>query len=98
MADRNLTAREFWQLPPGERMKRYGELSEHEAFLARISDPHLPISPPCNRCRYYKGYAKCDVYPDGIPSDQIDAVMENQTIECGEGYRNTPTEKRGDGN
>ena len=42
MADRGLTAREFWRLSPTERMKRCGELSDHEAFVARLTDPtHL---------------------------------------------------------
>lgn len=39
MAGGNLTAREFWQLSPEERLKRCGELSEHEAYVARITDP-----------------------------------------------------------
>lgn len=90
MADRDLTAHEFWQLPPEERMKRCGELSDHEAFVMRLTDPALPASPPCNDCAYYLGYAKCRAYPKGIPAHQIDAVMEDRAIECGDGYHYTP--------
>lgn len=93
MADGSLTAREFWKLSPAERMERCGELSEHEAFVARLTDPTPPVSPPCNRCEFYLRYAKCDAYPDGIPADHIRAVMEDQTIECGNGFRFTPKEE-----
>lgn len=90
MVDGGLTAREFWNLSFEERMRRCGELSEHEAFVARLTDPHLPISPPCNDCKFYLGYAKCEALPDGMPPDHIRAVMADQTIECGDGFHYTP--------
>lgn len=86
MADRGLTAKEFWMLSPEERQKRCGELSEHEAFAMRLMDPHLPVSLPCNNCKYYTGYAKCKAFPDGISADHMRAVMEGQTTECGDGF------------
>ena len=89
MADRGLTAREFWRLSPTERMKRCGELSDHEAFVARLTDPTPPISPPCNRCKYYLGYAKCIAYPDGMSAEHINAVIADLTIMCGNGFRFT---------
>lgn len=88
----DLTAKQFWRLSHGERLKRCGELSAHEAFLMRVPDPHLPISPPCNQCKHYLGYARCEVYLDGISADQIRAVMEDPAIECGNGFRFTPKE------
>ncbi len=93
MADRSLTAREFWKLSPEERMKRCGELSGHEAFIARLTDPTPPASPPCNQCKYYFGYAKCEAYPKGIPAEHIRAVMENQAVDCGSGLRYAPGEQ-----
>jgi len=92
VADGGLTAAEFWELPFEERMRRCGELSEHEAFVARLTDPHLPASPPCNDCKFYLGYAKCEVCPDGISPDHIRAVMADQSTECGNGYKFTPKE------
>ena len=39
MADRNLTFEDFKRLPPEERSRRYEELSDHDKFLARCSQP-----------------------------------------------------------
>ena len=93
MAGRGLTAREFWRLSPEERMRRCGELSDHEAFVARLTDPTLPVSPPCNRCRYYLRFAKCEAFTEGISPDHIRAVMADQTIECGDGFHYTPKDE-----
>lgn len=79
-------AKEFWKLPPDERMKRCGELSEHEAFLMRLTDPNLPTLLACNYCVYYQGYAKCKAFPDGISADHMRMVMEDKAIECGNGF------------
>lgn len=86
MANGGLTAKEFWRLSPDERMKRCGELSEHEAFLMRITDPSLPISPPCNECKHYIGRAKCKAFPDGMESNHVMVVMQDQSTDCGNGF------------
>lgn len=88
MADRDLTAKEFWKLPHDERMKRCGELSEHEAFVARLIDPGFSkVFVPCNGCIHKTdGKPICKAFPEGIPADHIKSVMENQTIDCGNGF------------
>lgn len=87
MADGTLSFEEFCKLPTeAERCQRYGELSEHDKFRARMSMDSGAISPPCNRCKYYLGFAKCKVFPEGISVDHIRAVMEDQTIDCGNGF------------
>lgn len=88
MADGDLTAKEFWKLPPDERMKRCGELSAHGAFVARLTDPGFSKAfVPCNSCIYKKdGAAACKAFPEGIPADHIRSVMKDQTIDCGNGF------------
>jgi hypothetical protein len=92
MADRNVILDEFWSLPTfEEQCRRYAELSGHDKFLVRLSMPPGPgVWVPCNDCKYYFGYAKCEAYPDGLSAGHIRAVIEDQTIECGEGYHYTP--------
>lgn len=87
MADGGLTAREFWKLSPEDRMKRCGELSEHEAFIMRLTDPNWSkVSVPCNGCIHkISGKASCKAFPNGIPADHIRTVMEDPTTECGDG-------------
>ena len=93
MADGTLSFEEFWDLPTEEeRCRRYGELSDHDKFRVRISMDPGAISPPCNRCKHYLGYAKCQAFLNGIPRDQIQAVMDDQSIECGNGLRFTQKE------
>lgn len=85
MAKRNLTIEEFWKLPLKERCERYKELSEHDKFGVRQAENGV-VSPPCNVCLHYFGYAKCAAYPDGISGEHIDAVSNDPTIDCGKGY------------
>ena len=93
MADRNLTIEEFRTLATeAEKCRRYGDLSDHDKFLARISMDPGTISPPCNRCKHYLGYGKCEAFRDGFTADHVRAVMEDQTIDCGNGFRYTPGE------
>ena len=92
MADGSLTAREFWKLSHKERMARCGELSEHESFVARLTDPSPPASPPCNICKHYFGYGKCEAFPNGVPADHIRAVMADQLMECRNEFRFTAKE------
>lgn len=96
MANGNLSFDEFWNLPTEkERRKRYGELSDHDKFRVRISMDPGAVSPSCNRCKYYLKYGKCSAYPEGISGGHIRAVMEDQTIECGNGFHFTPKEQDG---
>lgn len=83
MANGGLTAEEFWKLPPDERMKRCGELSEHEAFVMRITDPHLPVSPRCNECKHYDDdgneflefdVENADGFLAGFTEDEVDRI------------------------
>lgn len=92
MADGNLTFEAFLKLSIAERCERYKDLSDHDKFRVRLSMDPGAISPPCNRCKYYRGYAKCDAFPDGITSEQIGAVEEDQAVSCGAGYHFTPKE------
>ena len=92
MADGNssLTLSEFQKLPKEERSKRYGELSDHDKFAVRVTDPGIPSKPqyiPCNHCIYRdKGKPACLAFPQGQTATQIKAVMVDPTIECGNGY------------
>lgn len=96
MAGGNLTAREFWQLSPEERLKRCGELSEHEAYVARITDPCIeknPIYVPCNDCIHnFRTELACKAHPDGMTQETIAAVVEDHNFECGNGYKFTKKE------
>lgn len=87
MADGTLSFEEFCKLPTEEeRCNRYVELSDHDKFRARISMNPSAISPPCNICRYYFGFAKCEAFPGGISAEHISAVMQDKTIDCGNGF------------
>lgn len=96
MAGGNLTAREFFKLSPEERLKRCGELSEYEAYVARITDPGSPKGRayvPCNDCIYRTpGKAVCKAHPDGMTQETIAAVVEDHNFECGNGYKFTKKE------
>ena len=50
MADRNLTFEDFKRLSPEERNRRYEELSDHDKFLARCSQPSGVHGVLCNTC------------------------------------------------
>lgn len=91
MTGGNLTAREFWRLPPEERWKRCGELSDHEAFVMRLTDPgsaknHIYV--PCNDCvhRIEKKLA-CKAHPNGLTQEDIRAVVDDHNHVCGNGYK-----------
>lgn len=86
MADGNLTWEEFWKLSSEDRLARCGELSDHDAFMVRLTEPIAVISPSCNDCVHYLGYAKCAAYPDGFTGDHIRALLKNPLLECGDGY------------
>lgn len=90
MANRNLTETEwteFWRLPLKERIERCKTFSEHDSFRLRITDPGAPVSPPCNDCIHrFTGRPACKAFPDGQNADHIRAVMEDPSIDCGNGY------------
>lgn len=91
MADGKLTWRDFWKLTPEERLERCGELSEHDAYMVRLTDPGLPRNPPevpCNECIHRtEGKPYCAAFPDGLTADHIRAVMQDKGVPCGGGYR-----------
>lgn len=90
MAQGDLTYKDFWKLTSEEeRSRKYGELTEHDKFLIRISERSGAKSPPCNQCRYYRGFAKCDAYPEGISGSHIGEVEKNIDCDCGNGYKFT---------
>lgn len=81
MAKRSLTADEFWRLPTDERLQRCGELSEHEASVARITSPEYSKGPyiPCNDCIHYRWTP----VPDEIEeTDDIFAFAEAHPPTC----------------
>lgn len=92
MDDGSLTLREFWKLSAKERCERYKDLTEHDKFGVRQMDTGA-VKVTCNDCIYYRGYAKCEAFPNGITGDHIDAVMEDRNIECGPGIRFAPKKK-----
>ncbi len=87
MAGGNLSFAEWVRLPERERAEEYKHLSEEEQFRVRISAQGGAKGVPCNRCRHYKGFARCAAFPDGIPSEHIAAVEENPQIACSNGIR-----------
>lgn len=88
MADRNLMWEDFWKLTPEERLARCGELSERDAYMVRLTEPVLAVSPPCNDCAHkHKGKPTCDAFPDGISGEHIRAVMKDISTPCGSEFR-----------
>ncbi len=91
MAEGSLTAREFWKLSPEERWERCGELSEHEAFVMRITDPgnaEKRVYVPCNDCVHRFGIeTACKAHPNGMTQEDIQAVINDHNYACGNGYK-----------
>ena len=82
MAGGSLTLEEFWMLSEDERCKRYKDLSDHDKFGVRQSMDPGCAGVPCNDCIHYRGFAKCDAFPDGISAEHIQAVMDDQRVVC----------------
>lgn len=104
MADRNLTEeewREFWHIPFEEQFERCKHFSAHDSFRFRITDPGISAHQPwvpCNDCAYrISKTPTCRAYPSGLSADHIRAIMEDQTIECGDGFHYTPKEEKDGG-
>ena len=89
MADRNLTFEDFKRLSPEERNRRYEELSDHDKFLARCSQPSGVHGVPCNTCIHRKRVC-CKAFPDGIPGEHMNKLEENPAIECAPGVHYQP--------
>lgn len=85
MADRTLTFAEFRKLSHEERMVRYEELSDHDRFLARCSQDTGVRTLLCSLCNHYRGFAKCDAFPDGIAGEHMDKIEAKPDIECAPG-------------
>lgn len=88
-----LTFQEFLKLPKEEHSVRYDELSEHDKFGVRQTMDTGVISPPCNDCVYYRGYARCDAFPDGIESAHIGAIEKDTSTPCGESHHFVKTDE-----
>mgnify|MGYP007024219430 FL=1 len=89
MADRNLTFEDFKRLSPEERNRRYEELSNHDKFLARCSQPSGVHGVLCNTCIHRKRVC-CKAFPNGIPGEHMNKLEENPAIECAPGVHYQP--------
>lgn len=90
MVNGTLTFEEFKKLPSEEeRCRRYPELSDHDKFLARCSQP-IGVRPvPCNTC-VYKNKLSCKAFPDGITGEHLKRLLDDPTIECAPGIHYQP--------
>lgn len=85
MAGRTLTLKKFFQLSREEQNKRYKELSPRDQFGARQADvSEKEDFIPCNYCVHYQGFAKCKAYPERIPKEIMDSVINNNNFACSE--------------
>lgn len=74
---------EFMAMPRKEQNVRYKDLSEHDKFRARLADVSTKeVFIPCNYCAHYRGFGKCDAYPNGTPREIVDAIMNDQDYKC----------------
>ena len=85
MAKRNLKLDEFFAMSRSEQNIRYKELSSEEKFAARLQDVSTKeVFIPCNYWIHYHGFAKCEAYPEGIPGEVMDSIIENEQFQCAE--------------
>ncbi len=88
MAKGNLTLTEFFSMPRAEQNIRYKDLSDEDKFAARLQDVSTKeVFIPCNYCAHYHGFAECDAYPEGIPTEVMDRVMEDENFQCSRDIR-----------
>lgn len=84
---KRLTFEEFMKMPRKEQNVRYRDLSDHDKFRARLADVTISGSEVlCNSCAHYRGYGKCDAYPENIPNAVMDEVEKDIQYQCAEGY------------
>ena len=75
----NLTLDEWKLLPEEEKKDRYKELSNHDKFVQRITEPILGERLICDTCKHCfsnitgerKDNSKCDAFPEKIPFAKI---------------------------
>lgn len=87
MADGALTLAEFRKLTHEEKAKRYGELSAADRFGWRVTEPTYGRKVPCGECIHrIQGSPACEAYPKGWDADHLRALVEDSSIECGNGF------------
>lgn len=83
MAGGNLTQEEFLGMSREEQNARYRELSEKDKFKARLMDvSEKEVFIPCNYCSHYRGFGKCEAYPDKIPKEVMHCIMDDESYKC----------------
>ena len=56
----------------------------NEKIVATENTFYFPI---CNKCKHYKGWAKCTAFPDGIPDQILDGLNDHSKPLIGQGNR-----------
>lgn len=89
MAYRDLTYNEFRAMTEKEKYDAYQHLSDKDKLRVRICMPNEQTNEvPCNKCaNRIKNTPCCKAFPQGISAEQMHRVMDDQTYECGNGYR-----------
>lgn len=91
MVNGNLTFQDFTKLSSEqERYEKYKKLSDEDKFFARCSMDTGVETALCDSCIYAHQDFTCDAFPKGIPTEQLDKVLENPKIECASGIRYKP--------
>lgn len=88
-----LTFEDFIRLPSEEQCERYVELSDHDKFRARISQPPAVGYVMCNDCVHYHKDVTCDAFPDGIPREIIIRGEHDTPFPGDNGIRFEPGQK-----
>ena len=74
---KQISLKDFWKLSEEERGIQYQYLSEHDKFLVRTSMNPGAIASQCKTCKHYRGFGKCDAFPDNIPHEIISNKFEH---------------------
>lgn len=90
MDERDLTFEEFKHLSQQEQQERYKDLSEHDRFRARISQPSALGHIVCNDCIHYHKDATCDAFSNGIPKEIFDRGEHDTPFPGDNGIRFKP--------
>jgi hypothetical protein len=78
MDEKTITYQEFRKLPESERLEAYGRLTDYDKYRVRMTEPVGAITPPCEKCRHYRGFAKCDAFPVRIPNSVLGAKQHDE--------------------
>lgn len=79
----NLTLDEFWALPSDkERGQRMKDLSEHDRYVVRITEPVKLHTVMCCYCKHYhwdpsSPRVTCDAFPGGIPRELLSEKVKH---------------------